>query len=147
MLHCAVPCTRVSVQLTPSQHDTFPLRFHTDRYTMHSMTPLQHLCRKVITVITTDLTHSQDGYTFWYSLPRIGKYSRHAMLARWSKRLLQLCFPPTLIQAMTLTAFNQNGLPHPEGAPLRAWLLRYVYDQDATQLYQAWFKLHSTLGK
>lgn len=109
--------------------------------TLKGMSPLQLMCRKVIKVITSDLTHSQDGYTFWYNLPALGKYSRHAMLARWTRLLIQHCYPTSLIKAMTLASLSPDGIPHKEGAALRAWLLCNVYE-DTAELYRAWFALH-----
>lgn len=109
------------------------------------MSPLQYLCRDVIKMIISDVTHSPDGYTYWFHLPPSGVYSRHAMQRRWIATVIKYILPDTLINAMTLASLSPDGLPHKEGAALRQWLLTYVYSKDVAELYKKWATLHITL--
>src|SRR5437773_8141308 len=90
-------------------------------------TRLNKASYRLADMIISDITHSPNGYLYWFGLPSNGKHSRNAMRSRWAHCILRTLLPDTFLATLLLAALSVNGVPTSTSTPLYRWLLVHVY--------------------
>ena len=124
---------------TVEKYDTvFPMNIDADHQQRNLVL---YSTYKTVDTILSLIGHLPGGYIWQRQLPLIGKKSLPTLRRKLVHIIIGNLFTGELVSAMLQAALGSSGQIDQRGITLYNWLLKHIYHDDVTLLYQQWLQI------